>query len=179
MLHIYTIGTHNGLRISDVLNLKVRALKIKQPTVREIKTGKRKRIYIPAKTRRKLIEKCVGKKDTEYIFTNNSTGKPYTRQAVWKAFKAAEMKTGNGISVGTHSMRKAYAQKLMRKGKSYKEIQAKLNHEQLGDTLRYLISIERRPDNDNLGKSKRKNERKRTDKLLHQKKQRNRTSNIQ
>lgn len=146
MRHIYSIGYANGLRISDILNLKVKALYIKQPTITEIKTKKRKRIYIPADTRKELLTACEKRSatETDYIFISNATGKPYSRQAVWKAFKKAETKvqesTGKAINVGTHSMRKAYAQKLLRKGKNYKEIQAKMNHNQIGDTLRYLIN---------------------------------------
>lgn len=145
MLHIYSIGVANGLRVSDILNLRVRALYIKQPTITEIKTRKKKRIYIPADTRKDLIDSCKNRSATEndYIFISSATGRPYSRQAVWKAFKTAEEKVckeyGDKVNVGTHSMRKSYAQKLLRKGKSYKEIQARLNHSQLGDSLRYLI----------------------------------------
>lgn len=148
MRHIYSIGYANGLRISDILNLRVKALYIKQPTITEIKTKKRKRIYIPAETRKELLTACEKRSatETDYIFISNATGRPYSRQAVWKAFKKAEERaqaeTGKAINVGTHSMRKAYAQKLLRKGKNYKEIQAKMNHNQLGDTLRYLIGGE-------------------------------------
>lgn len=145
MKYIYIIGEHNGLRVSDVIELKVKHLKIKKPTIREKKTGKSKRIYIPEKTRRILRERAEKRKDseTDYIFQSPRNKKKHiSRQAVWKAFGEAEnmaAKNGIRINVGTHSMRKAYAQKLLSKGKSYDDIRKKLNHAQYADTLRYLI----------------------------------------
>lgn len=136
---IYIIGMHNGLRISDVLNLRVKHGLQPRSWITEIKTGKHKRIYIPTRIRQDLEKLCAGRPADDYIFTSDG-GKHITRQAVWRAFKRAAAQTGQNINVGTHSMRKSYANKLLRTGKSYKEIQAKLNHEQLGDTLRYLVA---------------------------------------
>lgn len=146
MIDIYIIGANNGLRVSDVLNLRVKAVRKRLPTIKEIKTGKSKRIYIPVEIARRLAARADerGDSDNDYIFKSPSNpDKPMTRQAVWKAFKKAEdevfKKYGDKVNVGTHSMRKSYARKLLRKGKSYKEIQVRLNHAQLGDSLRYLI----------------------------------------
>ena len=54
MAAIYDIGTATGLRISDILQLRVHVLNIQKPTIREQKTGKSKRIYIPTDTRKYL-----------------------------------------------------------------------------------------------------------------------------
>ena len=128
MKYIYIIGAHNGLRVSDVITLKVKHLKIQKPTIREKKTGKSKRIYIPEKTRKILVDRSEKRKDSDndYIFQSPRDKKRHiSRQAVWKAFEKAESivaRNGEKINVGTHSMRKAYAQKLLRKGKSYDDI---------------------------------------------------------
>lgn len=139
MLHIYTIGAHNGLRISDVLRLRVQHVRTYRPTIREQKTGKAKRLYIPTKLRQELIAATRDKPDTAWLFPSPSNpDKPISRQAVYKAFKAAERKRGGKAHVGTHTMRKNYARKLLRKGASLKRIQTKLNHRYLSDTLRYV-----------------------------------------
>lgn len=140
MRDIYDTGTSTGLRISDILRLKVSDIRKYRPTIKEKKTNKSKRIYIPAKLRTRLLDVyTVGKADTDFIFTNKRTGKPITRQAVHKAFKQAEAQTGNNKNVGTHSMRKTYAQKQLRRGLKLKQIQKKLNHRDLIDTMRYLM----------------------------------------
>lgn len=146
MLYIYLIGAATGLRVSDILSLRVKQLYIGKPTIKEQKTGKSKRIYIPAEVKRKLIERAEKRGDSKSDFVFKSPAdpeKPLSRQAVWKAFKKAESKIdGAKKDVGTHSMRKAYAKRLLRKGKKYKEIQVKMNHDSIGDTLRYLIDKE-------------------------------------
>lgn len=139
MLQIYTIGAHNGLRISDVLRLQVKHIRAYRPTIKEIKTGKAKRLYIPAKLRQELIEATKTKPDTAWLFPSpTNPSKPISRQAVFKAFKRAAHKRGDKANVGTHTMRKNYAQKLLRKGLPLKRIQTKLNHRYLADTLRYV-----------------------------------------
>lgn len=129
MKYIYLIGAATGLRVSDILSLKVKQLHIGKPTIREQKTGKSKRIYIPAEVKRALIERADkrGDKDTDYVFKSpTDSKKPLSRQAVWKAFKVAENKIeGTKKDVGTHSMRKAYAKKLLRKGKNTKKYKRK------------------------------------------------------
>lgn len=140
MLHIFNIGSTNGLRVSDVINLKVKHLYIHQPTIREQKTGKSKRIYIPKQTRLELQLKTKKRHPEEWIFQSvTDKNKHITRQAVYKAFKRAQKLSETKNNVGTHSMRKNYAQKLLQRGKTFEEIRLKLNHRNLGDTLRYLI----------------------------------------
>lgn len=139
MLQIYTIGAHNGLRISDVLRLQVQHVRAYRPTIREQKTGKAKRLYIPSKLRQQLIATTEDKQPSDWLFPSpNDPTKPISRQAVYKAFRRAERKRGGTKHIGTHTMRKNYAQKLLRKGASLKRIQAKLNHRYLSDTLRYV-----------------------------------------
>ena len=130
---IWLIGQHTGLRVSDILTLSRQQLLNGRPTVVCKKTGKHKRVYIPQKAR-------------ELVVKNSGADKEYplrvSRQAVYKAFKAAKEKAGLQSQIGTHSMRKSYAWRLKDKGKSYAYIQSQLQHESIGDTLRYLIDRE-------------------------------------
>ena len=134
---IYQVGAATGLRVTDIVSLEKNILEKKEPTIKEQKTGKSKRIYIPAKLKKELIEYSSYNK--KYIFESKSSSGHITRQAVHKHFKkiAAEIRADENI--GTHSMRKRYALKLYEKGKSLKYIQNKLNHKNLGDSLLYLI----------------------------------------
>lgn len=134
---IYELGCATGLRISDIVAMEKKILNTKEPTIREQKTGKAKRIYIPKKLRTELKEYAEDNK--KYIFESRSKSGHITRQAVHKHFKktAAEVKASENI--GTHSMRKRYSLKLKEKGKSFKYIQKKLNHKNIGDSLIYLL----------------------------------------
>lgn len=125
---IWIIGAESGLRISDILDLTVTQVKNGRPTIRIKKTKKSKRVYIPKRAQKEILANCP-KSGT--VFT-------ITRQAVFKAFKKTAADLGIKAVVGTHTMRKTYAWKLKEKGKSYAYIQGKLQHQSLGDTLRYL-----------------------------------------
>lgn len=133
---IWEIGCSTGLRVSDIISLTVGQIRTEKPTIREQKTGKSKRIYIPKKTREKLIEKTRHKKDDEFVFSSNSKSGHITRQAVFKAFKKASANIN--INVGTHTMRKNYAIKMACKGKGLQYVQKKLNHNNIAETLLYL-----------------------------------------
>lgn len=137
---IWEIGNATGLRITDILNLKYKQLLTEKPTIKEQKTGKSKRIYIPKKTRTKLLKNMRNKE--EYIFKSelSKTGH-ITRQAVFKAFKKAGEKAKTEYNIGTHTMRKNYALK-MKKNHNLKYVQNKLNHDNLTETLLYLMKEE-------------------------------------
>ena len=59
---------------------------------------------------------------------------------MFKAFKKASKKSNIDYNIATHSMRKSYAHKLLKKGKNFKYIQGKLNHTSQADTLTYIIN---------------------------------------
>lgn len=139
---IYQIGATTGLRISDIVKLKKSILDIKEPTIKEQKTGKSKRFYLPVKLRRALAEWCSCNQ-SEYIFPSaNANSGHISRQAVFKHFKNTANALGLMENIGTHTMRKNYALKLLKNGKQLKYIKNKLNHDNLSDTLLYLMQKE-------------------------------------
>lgn len=135
---IWEIGNATGLRISDILTLKVKHLKIEKPTIKERKTGKSKRIRIPTKTRKRLIAWTKKQPENNYIFSSDSTTGHLTRQAVFKAFKKASKQAGTKNNVGTHTMRKNYALRQYNKG-GIKYVQTKLNHDNIAESALYLL----------------------------------------
>ena len=136
---IFEIGETTGLRVSDIISLKKSDLEKEKPTIKEKKTGKSKRIYIP-KTTKAELEKLAKQSKNEYIFYSPTSESGHiTRQAVWKAFKRASKKCKATGNIAPHSTRKDYACKLLKKGKKFTYIQGKLNHANVNDTLRYLL----------------------------------------
>lgn len=127
---------HTGLRVSDVLSLKTEQLK---PNfyVTESKTGKRRRVGLPADLLEDL--KRVGR-DTEYVFTNRCHSGHRTRQAVWADVKRAAKAFRFDQNIGTHSFRKAYAVELLNKYGDIERVRRALNHGSLTTTMVYAIS---------------------------------------
>ena len=136
---VYQIGCATGLRVTDILCMEKKILEKKEPTIREKKTGKSKRIYIPKKLKNELIE--FSKNNDRYIFESKASKTGHiTRQAVWKHYKKVAKAMNIQINIGTHTMRKNKVYQLMQKGKSLKYIKNELNHTNLSDTLLYMMN---------------------------------------
>lgn len=124
-----------GLRISDVLSIKTAQLVSQRITVRERKTGKTRRVYLP----RSLLDRLKASAGSLYVFEGrDDPTKHRTRQAVYKdvvrAARAMRIKR-----VGCHTARKVYAVDIYRQhGLAY--CQKILGHDRPETTLIYLAS---------------------------------------
>lgn len=127
---------HTGLRVSDVLNLRTEQLK---PIfyVTEMKTGKRKRVGLPAELLDDLKRSGAGH---AYVFPNRSGDGHRTRQAVWADVKRAANAFRLEQNVGTHSFRKDYAVELYNKYGDIDRVRRALNHGSTITTLIYAAS---------------------------------------
>lgn len=130
------VSLSTGLRIGDVLALRTADLK-KQMTVTEQKTGKKKRIRLSQAQYDEMKAQAGG----IYIFEHRTDkNKHRTRQAVYvdikRAVKAFRLKS----NVTPHSLRKAYAVKLMRKYGDLGKVQKALNHDSELVTMLYAFS---------------------------------------
>lgn len=135
---IYLVGTATGLRVSDIVTLKKNILSIKEPTIKEQKTGKSKRIYIPVKIRKRLYN-IAANSHNEYIFFSASSQSGHiSRQYVWKTFKKVAKKLDIKINMGTQSMRKKYAKRLYDKH-NLNYVKNKLNHDSVITSLIYCM----------------------------------------
>ena len=135
---IWNIGIDTGLRISDILSLKRATVKKKNFTVCEQKTGKKKTCKLSTNTMDLAISYMAlnpanGKR---FLFFNQRTGKPYTRQAIWKNYKkvATRLKLRH---IATHTMRKSYAQDIAKQFGAAAATTA-LNHSSAQTTHNYL-----------------------------------------
>lgn len=142
-LCIYEIGLSSGLRVSDIIKLKKETvLKTNRPVITAQKTGKKKRIYINKKTLA-LIEKIISQdfSGSEFLFPSPKDPRLHiSRQAVYKAFTRVAKIVGISHKVGTHCMRKKYAQKQFKKAHGdIFALQKAMQHDKTGDTAMYLV----------------------------------------
>lgn len=138
---------YTGLRIDDVLALKTEIVqRTPRPYVRDSKTGKLHRIYLPAELREKMLAQA-GKL---YIWEHRCDWKKHrTRQAVYKDMRAAAAvferngKLRNHIS--PHTARKCAAVRAYEKG-GLAAAAALLNHDEghPAVTLLYALSADAR-----------------------------------
>lgn len=101
------VSAATGLRVGDVLALRTEQLRKGQRfTVRESKTGKSRRIYIP----RLLHSQLSAQAGSEWVFESpRDSAKHRTRQTVWADIKRAAKAFRLPQNVSPHSLRKVYA----------------------------------------------------------------------
>lgn len=137
---LYMFGLYSGLRISDILPLKVRDVKNAEYLyLREEKTNKEKRVLITDELKKIIKEYCKGKRDYEYLF-RRSKGKnePITRQRVWQILNDAAKFFEYKDKIGCHTLRKTFGYWLYQDTKDAVSIMEILNHSDISITKRYI-----------------------------------------
>jgi integrase len=132
---IMRVALHTGLRVGDVLALKTGQL-APRFWVTEQKTGKRRQVGLP----QPLLDDIKKRAGTTWAFENPMTGKPQTRQAVWKDVKRAARAGRLFQNVGTHSARKVFAVELLQKYGDIERVRRALNHDSESVTMIYALA---------------------------------------
>ena len=93
---MYSIGIYSGLRISDILKLKVRDVKGKSNIkVREQKTGKEKFFPINAQLAPIIASYCKDRKAWEYLLpSTKKAAKPVSREYAYRVMHNAGIRFG-------------------------------------------------------------------------------------
>lgn len=135
---LFVTGINSGLRISDLLRLRVRDAKRLYIDLREKKTGKQKRIKINKALKKALADYIKDKDDQEFLFkSREGLNKPISRSTAYNILKEAAEYVGlDGI--GTHTMRKTFGYWHYKKFKDVALLQEIFNHSSPDVTLRYI-----------------------------------------
>lgn len=131
------ISLATGLRINDVLALTPEKVRKQRFTLREEKTGKTRRIRLPAE----LVSRALALSGQHYIFEHRLNGRKHrTRQAVFKDLKKACANFGIKKNVAPHSLRKIYAVEEYEITGDLKKVQKLLNHSNEAVTMLYAMA---------------------------------------
>lgn len=128
----------SGLRVSEVVNCKVKDLdfKSKLMRVRQAK-GAKDRTTILSEKVGAVLEKYVKNKDiNDYVFESDRGGK-LTERTAQKVFTEALQKSGVKKPATCHSLRHSFATHLLEAGTSIRYIQELLGHARLETTQIY------------------------------------------
>lgn len=134
---LFTVGINTGLRISDILQLRVIDIKGSHIVIREKKTGKAKRFYINEQLRNELDNYTKGMNDNDYLFPSRKGDKPITRVQAYRILNAVATKLGLE-EVGTHTLRKTFGYFHYKQYKDVAILQDIFNHSSPSVTLRYI-----------------------------------------
>lgn len=132
------VSLHTGLRISDVLSIRTAQLTGPRITVREAKTGKSRRIYIPARLLARMREQA----GEVWVWQHRTDPERHrSRQAVWADVHRAARAMRCTSIIGPHSMRKVYAvRRYQRSGGDLAAVQRALNHTDPTVTMLYALA---------------------------------------
>jgi len=130
---LFAVGVMSGLRIGDLLSLKVADVG-RVFVVRESKTGKRKRVNLSVGAWYVLDAyiQGAGLRPQDRVF-------PVTRQTVHKYFKRTAANLGITSPIGTHTMRKTYGWNVWRMSKCIDTVRRAYNHKYISTTVQYLL----------------------------------------
>lgn len=147
---LFRIGINVGLRVSDILNLKVSDVRAKDHvTIIEKKTGKTKRFLMPA-TLQKEIAKFISDRNMEdddfLIQSRKGHNKPITRVQAYRVLHEIGEQIGLE-EVGTHSMRKTMGYFHYQEHKDVAILQEIFNHAAPSICLRYIGITDDMKDN--------------------------------
>lgn len=127
-----------GLRVSEVVSLKVRDLDFERSviTVRQAKGNKDRQTLLPEKLRLELPAFSQSRPATDYLFASERGGKLTTRSAQ-KIFEQALARTNLNQLATFHSLRHSFATHLLESGTDVRYVQELLGHHDIRTTQRY------------------------------------------
>lgn len=127
-----------GLRVSEVVNLKVSDVDIYELSlrIREAKGGKDRISVLPEKLKNDLLNMVAGKTRDQYLFESERGGKLTTRTAQ-VAFERSLKLAGIQKSATFHSLRHSFATHLLENGVDVRYIQKLLGHASITTTQLY------------------------------------------
>lgn len=144
---LFVLGINSGLRISDILKMRVRDVidENGKPRsfyeLREQKTGKAKRFPF-GKNVQKAISDYLNGYDGDmnrYLFVSRKgENQPITRQHAWLVINEAAKAVGIKDKIGTHTLRKTFGYHAYKAGTDITLLQSIFNHASPSTTLRYI-----------------------------------------
>ena len=143
---LFTLGINSGLRISDILKLKVADVidekgKIQDRiTLREQKTNKTKDFPISDNAKSALSEYLKTRKHSasEPLFQSRKNKGFLKRQQAYRIINEASRAVGIKDKIGTHTLRKTFGYHAYNNGYDISIIQKLFNHSSPSITLRYI-----------------------------------------
>lgn len=134
-----------GLRVSELVNLKISDLHLQEEYIRVIGKGNKERLVPIGKEAKKLIRNYIDKtrvhlpvkKDSEDVLYLNRRGQKLSRVMVFYIVKDLAARAGIKKSLSPHTFRHSFATHLVEGGADLRAVQDMLGHESITTTEIY------------------------------------------
>lgn len=147
-----------GLRVSELINLKLNDIDLESCILRTIGKGDKERLVPVGDYAMKYIciyisnyrHNMMKNKTHDYIFVNNH-GSPITRQGFFKIIKQLAKEKQIKTNISPHTLRHSFATHLLDRGADLRSIQEMLGHSNISTTQIYThVSNEHLKENYNM-----------------------------
>jgi integrase/recombinase XerD len=133
-----------GLRVSELINLKISSLFLNQGIIRTIGKGSKERLIPMGELAVERLKVYINnqrpillkQRSSEILFLNYS-GKGITRQAFWYLLKKKAQAAGIKHPLSPHTLRHSFATHLLERGADLRSVQALLGHSNISTTQIY------------------------------------------
>ncbi|MBU2631849.1 MAG: site-specific tyrosine recombinase XerD [Proteobacteria bacterium] len=133
-----------GLRVSELILLKLQDINLDANFVRVMGKGSKERIVPIGSHARSITQKWIkegrtillNKTSTPYLFVARA-GKPMTRQSFWKIIKKYSLLANLSKNITPHTLRHSFATHLLEGGADLRSVQTMLGHSDISTTQIY------------------------------------------
>jgi site-specific recombinase XerD len=129
-----------GLRVSELVNLKIPDIDAQRMTLRvkQGKGGKDRYAILSQNLLVELRQYWKRYRPSIWLFPNRAKNGPLSRGEAWHIFRSAKQRAGLKKGRGIHSLRACFATHLLEAGVDLRSIQFLMGHTSLLSTQRYL-----------------------------------------
>ena len=130
----------SGVRVSELVNIKMHSIDLRNRTIRVLGKGRKERMVMFSRscqaTIKDYLDECPLKLSNEYLFTN-AKGEQLTTRGVEYILKEVQSKCGLQLGLHPHMLRHTFATHLLEGGADLRVIQELLGHESINTTQIY------------------------------------------
>jgi site-specific recombinase XerD len=143
---LFVFGINTGLKITEMLDIKVRDVLEKEGCISDFfllpskESRITKEVYLNHKVKKAILHYIQANhlNSDDYLFQSTKTKKPITRQQAYRIIHHAAEAVGVQEKIGTNSMRKTFGYHAYKRGVAISLLQKQFNHSTPSETLKYL-----------------------------------------